>query len=63
MTLSSRGCVANARPYAPRISEIPGLHLDDERISGTAGQRFHTIADMMPVGWHDRKSTANAVGW
>ena len=53
-------CVAIARPYAPRI---PGRARHDARVSGTADLPFRTIAVIPGPSRHERKSTANAVGW
>ena len=59
MTAISAGCVAIARPYAPRI---PGRARHDARVSGTADLQFRTIAVIPGPSRHERKSTANAVG-
>ena len=59
MTGISAGCVAIARPYAPRIG---GRARHDARVSGTADLPFRTIAVMPDPSRHDGKSTANAVG-
>jgi hypothetical protein len=53
-------CVAIARPYAPRIG---GRARHDARVSGTADLQFRTIAVIPGPSRHERKSTANAVGW
>ena len=53
-------CVAIARPYAP---QIPGRARHDARVSGTAGLRVRTIAVIPGPSRHERKGTANAVGW
>jgi len=53
-------CVAIARPYAPRIG---GRARHDARVSGTADLPFRTIAVIPGPSRHERKSTANAVGW
>ena len=53
-------CVAIARPYA---LGIPGRARHDARVSGTAGLRFRMIAVIPGPSRHERKSTANAVGW
>ena len=53
-------CVAIARPYAPRI---PGRARHDARVSGTADRQSRTIAVIPGPARHERKSTANAVGW
>ena len=60
MTGICAGCVAIARPYAPRI---PGRARHDARVSGTADLQFRTIAVIPGPSRHERKSTANAVGW
>jgi len=60
MTGISAGCVAIARPYAPRI---PGRARHDARVSGTADLQSRTIAVIPGPSRHERKSTANAVGW
>jgi hypothetical protein len=59
MTGISAGCVAIARPYAPRIGGRAG---HDARVSGTADLQFRTIAVMPGPPRHDGKDTANAVG-
>jgi hypothetical protein len=59
MTGISAGCVAIARPYAPRI---PGQARHDARLSGTADLQFRTTAVMPEPPRHDGKDTANAVG-
>ena len=53
-------CVAIARPYAPRIC---GRARHDARVSGTADMQFRTIAVIPGPSRHERKGTANAVGW
>jgi hypothetical protein len=53
-------CVAIARPYA---LGIPGRAWHDARVCGTAGLQFRTIAVIPGPSRHERKSTANAVGW
>jgi hypothetical protein len=53
-------CVAIARPYA---LGIPGRARHDARVSGTADLQFRTIAVIPGPSRHERKSTANAVGW
>jgi hypothetical protein len=60
MTGISVVCVAIARPYAPRI---PGRARHDAHVSGTADLPFRTIAVIPGPSRHERKSTANAVGW
>ena len=60
MTAICAGCVASARPYA---LGIPGRARHDARVSGTAGLRFRMIAVIPGRSRHERKSTANAVGW
>ena len=55
----NRTCVAVARPYAPRV---PGLVPGNERVSGTPGLHFRTIAEMTPPARHAGNDTANAVG-
>ena len=60
MTGICAGCVASARPYAPRIG---GRARHDARVCGTAGLPFRTIAVIPGPSRHERKSTANAVGW
>ena len=59
MTRSPLRCAHIARTNAPRV---PGTVLDNERVSGTPGLRFRTIADMTAPAWHGWKDTANAVG-
>ena len=59
MTGILAGCVAIARPYAPRIG---GRAWHDARVSGTADLQFRTIAVIPGPSRHERKSTANAVG-
>ena len=59
MTRSLLRCAHTACTNAPRI---PGMVLDNERVSGTPGLRFRTIADMTALAWHGWKDTANAVG-
>lgn len=57
--MSCKPCrVHTARTVMPRVSGTAGLFASFRR----AGLRFRTIAEMMPLGWHDGKSTANAVG-
>ena len=58
MTVAWGTCVHTARTVTPHVSGAPGLFASFRR----AGLRFRTIADMMPLSWHDGKSTANAVG-
>ena len=58
MTVAWGTCVHTARTVILHVSGTPGLFASFRR----AGLRFHTIADMMPLSWHDGKSTANAVG-
>jgi hypothetical protein len=53
------GCVAIARPCAPRIG---GRARHDARVCSTADLPFRTIAVLPGPSRHDRKSTANAVG-
>ena len=53
-------CVAIARPYA---LGIPGRARHDACVSGTADLQFRTIAVIPGPSRHERKSTANAVGW
>ena len=62
MTIHLRPCAHIARTNALRISGNLSLILDSGRVSGTPGLRFRTIADMMPLTWHDEQGTANAVG-
>jgi hypothetical protein len=59
MTGISAGCVAIARPYAPRIG---GRARHDARVSGPADLQFRTIAVLPGPSRRDGKSTANAVG-
>jgi hypothetical protein len=59
MTRSLLRCAHTACTNAPCI---PGMVLDNERVSGTPGLRFRTIADMTAPAWHGWKDTANAVG-
>ena len=58
--ISAVVCVAIARPYAP---QIPGRARHDARVSGTADMQFRTIAVIPGPSRHERKGTANAVGW
>ena len=60
MTAICAVCVAIARPYA---LGIPGRARHDARVSGTADMQFRTIAVIPGPSRHERKSTANAVGW
>ena len=60
MTGISAGCVAIARPYAPRI---PGQARHDARLSGTADLQFRTIAVMPGPPRHDGKDTAMRLGF
>jgi hypothetical protein len=60
MTSILAACVAIARPYAPRI---PSRARHDASVSGTADMQFRTIAVIPGPPRHERKSTANAVGW
>jgi hypothetical protein len=60
MTGISAVCVAIARPYALGIL---GRARHGARLSGTADRQFRTIAVIPGPARHERKSTANAVGW
>jgi hypothetical protein len=53
-------CVAIARPDAPRIF---GRARHEARVCGTADLPFRTIAVIPGPSRHERKNTANAVGW
>ena len=60
MTAICAECVAIARPYALGIL---GSARHDARLSGTADLQSRTIAVIPGPPRHERKSTANAVGW
>ena len=62
MTGSPVRCAHIARTNALRVSGILGLVLDSERVPGTPGLRFRTIADVITLPRHGCNDTANAVG-